>query len=125
MAEIGAFEVRIHLLRLLRRVAADERFVIMRYYRPVAELISFRTRPSGKVRSAIESLKAFQNDLQPRRAVVAPPGGRGAQVSMAFVLGCSVAIPLRLMRRWFALALLRRRWRIVTRGPVRELRRYP
>ena len=60
MAEIGAFEAKTHLPRLLRRVAAGERFVITRHHRPVAELIPYRTPDSGKVRSAIESLKAFQ-----------------------------------------------------------------
>ena len=36
------------------------RFVFTRHNRSVAELISFCTRDSGTVRSAIESLKAFQ-----------------------------------------------------------------
>ena len=36
------------------------RFVITRHNRPAAELIPFRTRDTGTVRSAIEFLKAFQ-----------------------------------------------------------------
>ena len=47
MAEIGAFEAKTHLPRLLKRVQAGERFVITRHNRPVAELIpSGRTTPA-------------------------------------------------------------------------------
>ena len=60
MPEIGAFEARTHLPRLLERVQAGERFVITRHGRPVAELIPFRTPDAGKVRTAIDDLKAFQ-----------------------------------------------------------------
>ena len=60
MSEIGAFEAKTRLPQLLRRVRAGERFVITRHNRPVAELIPFRPHDSDKVRSAIESLKAFQ-----------------------------------------------------------------
>ena len=60
MPEIGAFEARTHLPRLLKRVQAGERFVITRYDRPVAELIPFRTPDVGKIRAAIDDLKAFQ-----------------------------------------------------------------
>ena len=41
MPQIGAFEARTHLPRLLKRVQAGERFVITRHNRPVAELIPF------------------------------------------------------------------------------------
>lgn len=60
MSEIGAFEAKIHLSRLLRRVEAGERFVITRHNRPVAELIPFRPRDRERVQSAIAGLKAFQ-----------------------------------------------------------------
>ena len=60
MSEIGAFEAKTRLPQLLRRVQAGERFVITRHNRPVAELIPVRAHDSDKVRSAIESLKAFQ-----------------------------------------------------------------
>lgn len=60
MPEIGAFEAKTHLPRLLQRVQAGERFVITKHNRPVAELIPFRPRDPGKVRSAIAGLKAFQ-----------------------------------------------------------------
>ena len=60
MSEIGAFEAKTHLPRLLKRVQAGERFVITRHNRPVAELIPFRTHDAGKIRAVIDELKAFQ-----------------------------------------------------------------
>ena len=60
MPEIGAFEAKTHLPRLLQRVQAGERFVITKHNRPVAELIPFRPHDPGTVRSAIAGLKAFQ-----------------------------------------------------------------
>ena len=60
MTEIGAFEAKTHLPRLLQRVQEGERFVITRHSRPVAELIPFRARDPDRIRAAIESLKAFQ-----------------------------------------------------------------
>lgn len=60
VSEIGAFEAKTHLPQLLRRVEAGERFVITRHGRPLAELVPFRLRDSGKVQSAIDALKEFQ-----------------------------------------------------------------
>ena len=60
MSEVGAFEARKHLPKLLRRVEAGERFVITRHSHPVAELIPFEQRDSDKVRSAIDTLREFQ-----------------------------------------------------------------
>ena len=60
MPEIGAFAAKTNLPRLLKRVQAGERFVITRHNRPVAELIPFRTPDVGKIRAAIDDLKAFQ-----------------------------------------------------------------
>ena len=60
MSEIGAFEAKTHLPRLLQRVQAGERFVITKHNRPVAELIPFQSRDPDKVRAAIAGLKAFQ-----------------------------------------------------------------
>ena len=60
MPDIGAFEAKTHLPRLLRRVQAGERFVITRHGRPVAELIPFRTADPDQVQAAIDDLKAFQ-----------------------------------------------------------------
>ncbi len=60
MSEIGVFEARTRLPRLLRRVEAGEGFIITRHGHPVAELIPFRQHDAARVRSAIDSLKAFQ-----------------------------------------------------------------
>jgi prevent-host-death family protein len=60
MSEIGAFEAKTHLPKLLERVQKGERFVITKHGHPVAELIPFRKRDADKIRSAIDSLKAFQ-----------------------------------------------------------------
>ncbi len=60
MSEVGAFEAKTNLPRLLKRVQAGERFVITRHNRPVAELIPFKPHDTDKVRAAIDSLKAFQ-----------------------------------------------------------------
>ncbi len=61
MSEIGAFEAKTHLPKLLQRVEAGERFIITRHNRPVAELVPFRPRDSARVQSAIDALKAFRN----------------------------------------------------------------
>lgn len=60
MPEVSAFEAKTNLARLLKRVEAGERFVITKRNRPVAELIPFRPRDAKKTRTAIDSLKAFQ-----------------------------------------------------------------
>ena len=60
MSKVGAFEAKTNLSRLLERVQAGERFVITKHNRPVAELIPYNPRDAGKIRAAIDSLKAFQ-----------------------------------------------------------------
>lgn len=60
MSEVSAFEAKTNLSRLLKRVQKGERFVITEHNRPVAELIPIRQRDAGKIRAAIDSLKAFQ-----------------------------------------------------------------
>ena len=60
MSEIGAFQAKTHLPRLLERVRQGERFVITKHGNPVAELIPFRKRHPEKIRAAIEDLKAFR-----------------------------------------------------------------
>lgn len=60
MPEVGAFEAKTHLPKLLERVQRGERFVITKHGHPVAELVPFRKRDPDKIRAAIEALKAFQ-----------------------------------------------------------------
>ena len=60
MSEVGAFEAKTHLPRLLERVQQGERFVITKHGHPVAELVPVRKRDPEQIRAAIENLKAFQ-----------------------------------------------------------------
>lgn len=60
MSEVGAFEAKTHLPRLLERVQKGERFVITKHGHPVAELIPYRKRDPDKIRAAIDDLKTFQ-----------------------------------------------------------------
>ena len=60
MSEVGAFEAKTHLPKLLKRVQQGERFVITRHNQPVAELIPFRRRDDDRIRAAIDGLKEFQ-----------------------------------------------------------------
>ena len=60
MTEIGVFEAKTHLPRLLKRVEEGERFVITRHARPVAELIPYGGPDADEVRGAIESLGEFR-----------------------------------------------------------------
>jgi len=60
MPEIGAYEAKTHLPKLLERVEKGERFVITRHGRPVAELVPVVRRDPEKIRKAIENLRAFQ-----------------------------------------------------------------
>lgn len=60
MREIGAYEAKTHLPKLLARVEKGERFVITRHGRAVAELGPVARRDPEQVRKAIEDLKAFQ-----------------------------------------------------------------
>ena len=77
MSEIGTFESKTHLPRLLKRVQAGERFIITRHNRPVAELIPFRTHHAGKIEAEIDELKAFQkaHDLGGLSAPLHEPKG--------------------------------------------------
>lgn len=60
MSEIGAFEAKRHLPKLLKRVQQGERFVITRHNQPAAELIPFRHWDTAGIRAAIDGLKEFQ-----------------------------------------------------------------
>ncbi len=62
MSEVGAFEAKTHLPKLLEQVQKGESFVITKHGHPVAELIPFRKRDPHKIRDAIDSLKAFQKN---------------------------------------------------------------
>jgi prevent-host-death family protein len=59
MSEIGAYEAKTHLPKLLERVQNGESFVITRHGRPVAQLTPIARHDPDKVRNAIEGLKQF------------------------------------------------------------------
>lgn len=60
MTEIGVFDAKTHLPRLLRRVEQGERFVVTRHSRPIAELIPYRGPDADKVAQAIVRLREFR-----------------------------------------------------------------
>jgi prevent-host-death family protein len=60
MPEVGAYEAKTHLPKLLERVEQGERFVITRHGRPVAELAPISRRDPEKIRKAIADLRAFR-----------------------------------------------------------------
>lgn len=60
MPEVGAYEAKTHLPKLLERVEQGERFLITRHGRPVAELVPVSRRDPEKIRRAITDLRAFR-----------------------------------------------------------------
>jgi prevent-host-death family protein len=66
MAEIGAYEAKTHLPKLLERVQKGERFVITKHGRPVAELVPVAGRDVAKIREAIADVRAVRGRLARR-----------------------------------------------------------
>jgi prevent-host-death family protein len=66
MREVGAYEAKTHLPRLLEQVEKGESFVITRHGRPVAELVPISGQDATAVRSAIEDLAALRAELAAR-----------------------------------------------------------
>jgi prevent-host-death family protein len=66
MREIGAYEAKIHLPKLLKRVEKGERFVITRHGRAVAELGPVGRRDYKAIRRAIADLRYFRDELARR-----------------------------------------------------------
>ena len=60
MAEIGAYEAKTHLSRLLDRVARGERITITRHGVPVADLVPVGPSPHGPVSETIAALREFR-----------------------------------------------------------------
>ena len=63
MSEIGAYEAKTHLPKLLERVQKGERFVITRHGRPVAELTPVVDRDARRIRAAIGELRQVRKTL--------------------------------------------------------------
>lgn len=62
MTEIGAFDAKTHLPKLLEQVRQGASFVITRHGNPVAELIPVRQSDPHRVREAIAGLERFQKE---------------------------------------------------------------
>jgi prevent-host-death family protein len=67
MAEIGAYEAKTHLPRLLERVQQGERFVITKHGRPIAELVPFSRHNVERIREALTEIRALHKGLARRR----------------------------------------------------------
>lgn len=60
MPELGAYEAKTHLPKLLERVQKGERFIITKHGRPVAELRPISTRSDERLRAIVKRMKKFQ-----------------------------------------------------------------
>ena len=63
MADIGAYDAKTHLPKLLERVEKGERFVITRHGKPVAELIPVSARDTAAIARAIAAVRAVRQRL--------------------------------------------------------------
>ena len=66
MADIGAYEAKTHLSKLLERVEKGERFVITRHGKPVAELIPIVAQDTAVIARAIAEIRAVRQRLARR-----------------------------------------------------------
>jgi prevent-host-death family protein len=67
MREIGAYEAKTHLPKLLEQVEKKgERFIITRHGRAVAELAPVGQRSERDVRRAIQDLRSLRDELARR-----------------------------------------------------------
>jgi prevent-host-death family protein len=66
MSEIGAYEAKTHLPKLLERVLKGERFVITRHGKPVAELTPVADRDAARIREAIGEMRSLRKRFERR-----------------------------------------------------------
>lgn len=66
MREIGAYEAKTHLPKLLEQVEKGERFIITRHGRAVAELAPVGQRSETDARRAIKDLRSLRDELARR-----------------------------------------------------------
>jgi len=67
MAEIGAYQAKTHLPRVLERVQQGERFVITKYGRPIAELVPFGGHNVERIREALDTIRTVRRALSRRK----------------------------------------------------------
>lgn len=63
MPEIGVYEAKTHLARLLERVRKGERFVITRHGKPIAQLTPVSEHDSEAVREVLGRMRAGRDEL--------------------------------------------------------------
>ena len=73
MPDIGAYEAKTQLPKLLERVQQGERFVITKHGRPVAELVPAAARDAARIRETIAGMRE-------RRAALVRLGVRLADI---------------------------------------------
>ena len=66
MPEIGAYEAKTHLPKLLERIQKGERFIITKHGRPVAELSPITHADPEAVRERIARIRSFRETLRKR-----------------------------------------------------------
>ena len=66
--EIGIHQVRTHLSKLIALVERGERVVILKYGKPVAELVPAARQSPADVSAAVESLALLRASLIERNA---------------------------------------------------------
>ena len=66
MLEIGAYDAKTHLPKLLERVRRGERFVITKHGRPVAELGPVTGRDPKSIAKALQQLREGREALARR-----------------------------------------------------------
>ena len=63
MLEIGAYEAKTHLAKLLERVERGERFLITKHGRPVAQLVPAAGPDTEAVHQTIADMREFRSRL--------------------------------------------------------------
>lgn len=77
MPDIGAYDAKTHLPKLLERVERGERFVITRHGKPVAELIPIAARDTAAIARAITEVRAVRQRLARRGVRLQDVLGKG------------------------------------------------
>ncbi|MBI5909354.1 MAG: type II toxin-antitoxin system prevent-host-death family antitoxin [Betaproteobacteria bacterium] len=80
MSEIGAYEAKTHLPKLLARVEKGESFVITRHGRAVAELTPMGKQDEKSIRRAIADLRSLRDELAGRGVHMRDLLGKGESV---------------------------------------------
>ncbi|MDQ3194785.1 MAG: type II toxin-antitoxin system prevent-host-death family antitoxin [Pseudomonadota bacterium] len=66
MSEVGIYEAKTHLPKLIERVQSGERITITKHGKPVAELIPMGTVDAETRRKAVDDLFKLRDELRER-----------------------------------------------------------